>query len=195
MFILSQIFISNLAYTWFYRPKLFTGPSTIWEKLSLLGFCSILKILWMFLQLQDYDPYEENPGTAPFSEPETQIMRKLAISFDPHIWVNVHSGMEVNYCISYKLYLYWFPFGYSCPVSPFVFRHFSCHMTIETLLQPAFLLREWCCCSKNWTVFIATNIAWLDLVEALLVNIAILISVLTHLNNSRYILDMARQWQ
>ncbi|GKV47987.1 hypothetical protein SLEP1_g54833 [Rubroshorea leprosula] len=43
---------------------------------------------------KDYDPYEENPGTAPFSEPETQIMRKLAISLDPHIWVNVHSGME-----------------------------------------------------------------------------------------------------
>ncbi|GLT75575.1 hypothetical protein SLA2020_472900 [Shorea laevis] len=43
---------------------------------------------------KDYDPYEENPGSAPFSEPETQIMRKLAISFDPHIWVNVHSGME-----------------------------------------------------------------------------------------------------
>ncbi|XP_034677307.1 carboxypeptidase A6 [Vitis riparia] len=43
---------------------------------------------------KDYDPYEENPGTAPFSEPETQIMRKLSISFDPHIWVNVHSGME-----------------------------------------------------------------------------------------------------
>ncbi|XP_030950903.1 putative metallocarboxypeptidase ecm14 [Quercus lobata] len=43
---------------------------------------------------KDYDPYEENPGTGPFSEPETQIMRKLAISFDPHVWVNVHSGME-----------------------------------------------------------------------------------------------------
>ncbi|KAK7283452.1 hypothetical protein RIF29_12976 [Crotalaria pallida] len=43
---------------------------------------------------KDYNPYEENPGTAPFSEPETQIMRKLAISFDPHIWINVHSGME-----------------------------------------------------------------------------------------------------
>ncbi|GER26152.1 carboxypeptidase B2 [Striga asiatica] len=42
----------------------------------------------------DYDPFEERPGTAPFSEPETQIMRKLAISFEPHIWVNVHSGME-----------------------------------------------------------------------------------------------------
>lgn len=43
---------------------------------------------------KDYDPYEENPGFAPFSEPETQIMRKLALTFDPHIWVNVHSGME-----------------------------------------------------------------------------------------------------
>ncbi|XP_062098499.1 uncharacterized protein LOC133804378 [Humulus lupulus] len=43
---------------------------------------------------EDFDPYEENPGIAPFSEPETQIMRKLALSFDPHIWINVHSGME-----------------------------------------------------------------------------------------------------
>nr|XP_029144081.1 carboxypeptidase A6 isoform X2 [Arachis hypogaea] len=43
---------------------------------------------------KDYDPYEENPGTAPFSEPEAQIMRKLAISFEPHVWINVHSGME-----------------------------------------------------------------------------------------------------
>ncbi|KAL3840127.1 hypothetical protein ACJIZ3_024718 [Penstemon smallii] len=43
---------------------------------------------------KDYDPYEENPGTAPFSEPEAQIMRKLSVSFGPHIWVNVHSGME-----------------------------------------------------------------------------------------------------
>ncbi|KAJ4962874.1 hypothetical protein NE237_022813 [Protea cynaroides] len=43
---------------------------------------------------KDYDPYEENPGLAPFSEPETQIMRKISKSFNPHIWVNVHSGME-----------------------------------------------------------------------------------------------------
>lgn len=43
---------------------------------------------------KDYDPIEENPGTAPFSEPETQIMRKLSKSFDPHIWITVHSGME-----------------------------------------------------------------------------------------------------
>ncbi|KAK8585231.1 hypothetical protein V6N13_139166 [Hibiscus sabdariffa] len=39
-----------------------------------------------------YDPVEEYPGTAPFSEPETQIMREIATSFNPHIWVNVHSG-------------------------------------------------------------------------------------------------------
>ncbi|KAK6939231.1 Peptidase M14, carboxypeptidase A [Dillenia turbinata] len=43
---------------------------------------------------KDYDPYEENPGISPFSEPETQIMRKLSKSFEPHMWVNVHSGME-----------------------------------------------------------------------------------------------------
>ncbi|KAK9269917.1 hypothetical protein L1049_025490 [Liquidambar formosana] len=43
---------------------------------------------------KDYDPYEESPGSAPFSEPETQIMRKLSVSFNPHVWVNVHSGME-----------------------------------------------------------------------------------------------------
>lgn len=43
---------------------------------------------------QDYDPYEESPGSSPFSEPESQIMRKLVLSFQPHLWVNVHSGME-----------------------------------------------------------------------------------------------------
>lgn len=43
---------------------------------------------------KDFDPYEENPGIGPFSEPEAQLMRKLSTSFDPHIWVNVHSGME-----------------------------------------------------------------------------------------------------
>ncbi|KAI4377640.1 hypothetical protein MLD38_015236 [Melastoma candidum] len=43
---------------------------------------------------KDFDPYEENPGTGPFSEPEAQIMQKLASSFRPHIWVNVHSGMQ-----------------------------------------------------------------------------------------------------
>lgn len=83
----------------------------------------------MFSQSQDYDPYEENPGIAPFSEPETQIMRKLALSFDPHIWVNVHSGMEVtaydvspiiifySLVIPSFLFLFSFQFVY-CPYSP-----------------------------------------------------------------------------
>lgn len=43
---------------------------------------------------KDYDPAEEYPGTAPFSEPETKIMQKLVHSFKPQLWVNVHSGME-----------------------------------------------------------------------------------------------------
>ncbi|KAE8736186.1 putative HXXXD-type acyl-transferase family protein [Hibiscus syriacus] len=43
---------------------------------------------------KDYDPAEEYPGTAPFSEPETKIIREIATSFNPHIWVNVHSGTE-----------------------------------------------------------------------------------------------------
>ncbi|KAE8715586.1 pentatricopeptide repeat-containing protein [Hibiscus syriacus] len=43
---------------------------------------------------KDYDPAEEYPGTAPFSEPETKIIRDIATSFNPHIWVNVHSGTE-----------------------------------------------------------------------------------------------------
>ncbi|CAI9296308.1 unnamed protein product [Lactuca saligna] len=43
---------------------------------------------------KDYDPNEENPGSGPFSEPEAQMMRKLSRSFHPHMWVNVHSGME-----------------------------------------------------------------------------------------------------
>ncbi|KAK9129267.1 hypothetical protein Sjap_009754 [Stephania japonica] len=47
-----------------------------------------------FVTHLDYDPYEENPGVAPFSEPETQIMRKVSGAFNPHLWVNVHSGME-----------------------------------------------------------------------------------------------------
>lgn len=64
-----------------------------------MGLVHILMIppsLLCFVIFQDYDPYEENPGTAPFSEPETQVMRKLSISFEPHVWVNVHSGMEVS---------------------------------------------------------------------------------------------------
>ncbi|KAJ8437454.1 hypothetical protein Cgig2_031975 [Carnegiea gigantea] len=46
------------------------------------------------LIIKDYDPYEESPGRSAFSEPESQIMRKLVLSFQPHLWVNVHSGME-----------------------------------------------------------------------------------------------------
>ncbi|GIL82500.1 hypothetical protein Vretimale_11936, partial [Volvox reticuliferus] len=42
----------------------------------------------------DYDPNEEYPGTAPFSEPETKVLRQLAAEFKPHVWLNIHSGME-----------------------------------------------------------------------------------------------------
>ena len=42
----------------------------------------------------DYDPYEEYPGTAPFSEPEAFMLKSLMEAFSPHVWVNVHSGME-----------------------------------------------------------------------------------------------------
>ena len=42
----------------------------------------------------DYDPNEEYPGTAPFSEPEAFMMKGLLEQFQPHVWVNVHSGME-----------------------------------------------------------------------------------------------------
>ena len=42
----------------------------------------------------DYDPYEEYPGTAPFSEPEAFMLKSLLDDFRPHVWVNVHSGME-----------------------------------------------------------------------------------------------------
>ncbi|GAX73367.1 hypothetical protein CEUSTIGMA_g820.t1 [Chlamydomonas eustigma] len=43
---------------------------------------------------KDYDPAEEYPGTKPFSEPETQVVLDLAQSLKPHVWLNVHSGME-----------------------------------------------------------------------------------------------------
>eukprot|EP00243_Klebsormidium_subtile_P004113 TRINITY_DN17894_c0_g1_i1.p1 TRINITY_DN17894_c0_g1~~TRINITY_DN17894_c0_g1_i1.p1 ORF type:complete len:498 (+),score=95.97 TRINITY_DN17894_c0_g1_i1:371-1864(+) len=42
----------------------------------------------------DYDPAEEFPGIGPFSEPEAELLQKLAATFRPHLWVNVHSGME-----------------------------------------------------------------------------------------------------
>ncbi|GMH33623.1 hypothetical protein BSKO_01457 [Bryopsis sp. KO-2023] len=42
----------------------------------------------------DYDPKEENPGAFAFSEPEVQMLHEVAKDFEPHVWVNVHSGME-----------------------------------------------------------------------------------------------------
>eukprot|EP00963_Diacronema_lutheri_P003739 scaffold287_cov337-Pavlova_lutheri.AAC.102 len=42
----------------------------------------------------DYDPEEEYPGKAPFSEPEVKITKGLVEEFNPHIWINFHSGME-----------------------------------------------------------------------------------------------------
>lgn len=42
----------------------------------------------------DYDPSEEFPGTFPYSEPETFVLRQELVAFQPHVWVNVHSGME-----------------------------------------------------------------------------------------------------
>lgn len=45
----------------------------------------------------DYDPSEEYPGTAPFSEPEVALLKSLAEDFKPHVWLNVHSGMEAMF--------------------------------------------------------------------------------------------------
>lgn len=46
---------------------------------------------------KDYDPYEEYPGTRPFSEPEALMLRESVERFRPHAWVNVHSGMEAMF--------------------------------------------------------------------------------------------------
>lgn len=43
---------------------------------------------------KDYNPEEEYPGLAPFSEPETQLILNLTKTFKPHVWLNIHSGME-----------------------------------------------------------------------------------------------------
>eukprot|EP00892_Ulva_mutabilis_P010111 jgi/Ulvmu1/7472/UM037_0015.1 len=43
---------------------------------------------------KDYSKYEENAGTHAFSEPEPFLLRDIVHSFQPHIWVNVHTGME-----------------------------------------------------------------------------------------------------
>ena len=45
----------------------------------------------------DFDPKEEHPGTMPFSEPETSLLRNIANAFNPHLWLNVHSGMEAMF--------------------------------------------------------------------------------------------------
>jgi hypothetical protein len=37
---------------------------------------------------------EEYPGVRPFSEPEVQIVKRVVEKWHPHVWVNVHSGME-----------------------------------------------------------------------------------------------------
>lgn len=43
---------------------------------------------------KDYDPQEEYPGAHAFSEPEVEIVRGIATSFKPHVWISFHSGME-----------------------------------------------------------------------------------------------------
>lgn len=54
------------------------------------------EVHWGFKEA-DYDPKEEFPGKAPFSEPEAFILKQLAEEFKPHAWVNVHSGMEAMF--------------------------------------------------------------------------------------------------
>jgi hypothetical protein len=36
----------------------------------------------------------ELSSLTPCSEPEAEMLRALAASWKPHVWVNVHSGME-----------------------------------------------------------------------------------------------------
>ena len=45
----------------------------------------------------DYDPAEEFPGSKPFSEPESSMLKTLVQEFKPHVWLNVHSGMEAMF--------------------------------------------------------------------------------------------------
>jgi hypothetical protein len=54
------------------------------------------KVHWGFKEA-DYDPNEEFPGSKPFSEPEVAILQTLAKNFEPHVWLNVHSGMEAMF--------------------------------------------------------------------------------------------------
>ncbi|CAL5228382.1 g11505 [Coccomyxa viridis] len=51
------------------------------------------EVHWGFKE-KDYDPSEEFPGEKPFSEPEAAALLALATQFKPHVWMNVHSGME-----------------------------------------------------------------------------------------------------
>jgi hypothetical protein len=51
---------------------------------------------WGFKE-RDYDPNEEFPGAAPFSEPEAALLRALGQEFHPHAWINVHSGMDAMF--------------------------------------------------------------------------------------------------
>eukprot|EP00897_Mesotaenium_endlicherianum_P008560 jgi/Mesen1/7732/ME000407S06962 len=37
---------------------------------------------------------EEYPGAHAFSEPEAEMLRQVALQLQPHLWVNMHSGME-----------------------------------------------------------------------------------------------------
>lgn len=46
---------------------------------------------------KDYDPSEEYPGSKPFSEPESELLRQLGQELKPHVWLNVHSGMEAMF--------------------------------------------------------------------------------------------------
>lgn len=40
---------------------------------------------------------DTNPGPAPFSEPETQIFKKLVTDFDPTVFLTIHSGTRGMY--------------------------------------------------------------------------------------------------
>ncbi|EFN56559.1 hypothetical protein CHLNCDRAFT_144224 [Chlorella variabilis] len=51
------------------------------------------EVHWGFKE-KDYDPREEYPGSAPFSEPEAALMLGVARALRPHVWASVHSGME-----------------------------------------------------------------------------------------------------
>jgi len=45
----------------------------------------------------EVNPVDTNPGPAPFSEPETQIFKKLVTDFDPTVFLTIHSGTRGLY--------------------------------------------------------------------------------------------------